>query len=93
MWKCAGVLRFVKPTYFVSVLNCVVFQGYQGYSCEQCLPGYYRDVKDLSKGPLGSCTRCPCSNNEHQCELGADNRVICHCLPGFTGSACEIKGM
>ncbi|KAF5283747.1 hypothetical protein FQR65_LT02641 [Abscondita terminalis] len=71
----------------VEVCRCP--PGYRGTSCESCATGYYRDVNDLQAGPLGSCTKCPCSGNEESCNLGPDQRVICYCLPGYYGSACE----
>ncbi|KAK4879912.1 hypothetical protein RN001_008058 [Aquatica leii] len=70
----------------VEVCRCPV--GYRGTSCESCAAGYYRDINDLQTGPLGSCTRCPCNGNEESCNLGPDNRVVCHCLPGYYGSSC-----
>ncbi|XP_031342212.1 basement membrane-specific heparan sulfate proteoglycan core protein isoform X8 [Photinus pyralis] len=71
----------------VEVCRCP--PGYRGTSCELCAPGYYRDINDLQAGPLGSCTKCPCSGNEESCNLGPDNRVVCHCLPGYTGPTCS----
>lgn len=66
--------------------------GYEGTSCEICVLGYFRDMNDLSAGPLGSCVRCPCTENAHGCSLGPDNNVICHCTQGFTGTRCENTG-
>lgn len=54
-----------------------------------CASGYYRDVNNRHSGPLGSCERCPCNSKERSCELGSDNRVICHCSDGFYGNYCE----
>lgn len=74
----------------VEVCRCP--PGYRGTSCEACASGYYRDVNDYRTGPLGSCSRCPCSENEQSCNLGPDNRVVCNCLPGYSGRNCEING-
>ena len=67
------------------------FQGYRGTSCELCIPGFYRDVNDLLTGPLGSCSRCPCNNNEVSCTLGPESRVICECLPDYEGPNCQYR--
>ena len=33
---------------------------------------------------------CPCENAE-SCVLGANRRVTCNCLPGFTGEFCRER--
>ncbi|KAK9869716.1 hypothetical protein WA026_003454 [Henosepilachna vigintioctopunctata] len=71
----------------VEVCRCPI--GYEGSSCESCMLGYYRDENDIAAGPLGSCAKCPCTENAHGCSMGPDNTVICHCISGFTGSRCE----
>ncbi|KAL3282973.1 hypothetical protein HHI36_006131, partial [Cryptolaemus montrouzieri] len=74
----------------VEVCRCPL--GYEGSSCESCTLGYYRDVNDISAGALGSCTKCPCTQNAHGCNIGPDNFVVCHCIPGYSGSRCEYVG-
>lgn len=64
--------------------------GYTGTSCEQCASNYYRDFTDRSAGILGSCKVCPCDNAE-SCEMTANRRVVCRCLPGFTGEFCRDR--
>lgn len=64
--------------------------GYRGTSCEQCDNLYYRDTYDRAAGLGGSCKICPCDNAE-SCELGADRRVHCRCLPGWTGEYCRDR--
>ncbi|XP_050533162.1 basement membrane-specific heparan sulfate proteoglycan core protein-like isoform X14 [Daktulosphaira vitifoliae] len=65
----------------VEICRCPI--GYRGTSCETCSSGYYKDSNE-------KCTRCPCNSNEGSCLLGPDSRVICNCLPGFTGNDCNI---
>ncbi|XP_044751334.1 basement membrane-specific heparan sulfate proteoglycan core protein isoform X8 [Coccinella septempunctata] len=67
--------------------------GYEGTSCESCVLGYYRDVEDTSGSRLGTCVRCPCTENAHGCSMGPDNYVVCHCTQGYTGSRCENFGV
>ncbi|XP_057651716.1 basement membrane-specific heparan sulfate proteoglycan core protein-like isoform X28 [Diorhabda carinulata] len=74
-----------------SVEVCRCPQGYEGTSCESCDAGYYKDRTFDESRPLGSCTKCPCNNNEESCELGPDYRVICQCKPEYTGRNCEFE--
>jgi Laminin B (Domain IV)/Laminin EGF domain len=69
---------------------CRCPQGYKGTSCEQCEVNYYRDVTERSSGLLGTCKMCPCDNAE-SCEMGANRRVQCRCLPGWTGELCRER--
>lgn len=64
--------------------------GYKGTSCEQCENLYYRDVFDRSVGLLGACKMCPCENAA-SCSMGANRRVMCQCLPGWTGEFCRER--
>jgi len=64
--------------------------GYRGTSCEQCDPLYYRDIYDRTAGISGSCKACPCENAE-SCSLGANRRVSCRCLPGWSGEFCRDR--
>lgn len=64
--------------------------GYRGSSCEQCDNLYYRDVYERNAGVAGACKICPCENAE-SCEMGANRRVQCRCLPGWTGEYCRDR--
>lgn len=68
---------------------CKCPAGYNGSSCETCASGYYKDLHHDYSTPLGSCLRCPCNNREASCEMGGDTRVICHCLPNYSGPNCK----
>lgn len=46
-----------------------------------------------STGVLGTCKRCPCSENAYGCELDHENRVICLCNRGYDGDQCNYSGM
>ncbi|KRT82106.1 Immunoglobulin, partial [Oryctes borbonicus] len=74
----------------VNVEVCRCTPGYRGTSCEECEPGYYRDVNDYQVGPFGSCTRCPCNGRETSCEL-SNSRIVCNCIPGYTGYDCSLR--
>ncbi|XP_071052422.1 basement membrane-specific heparan sulfate proteoglycan core protein isoform X15 [Onthophagus taurus] len=76
----------------INVEECRCPVGYKGSSCEDCDKGYYRDSSDSSIGPLGSCLKCPCNNNEESCQLGTDSRVHCTCLHGYHGRDCANSG-
>lgn len=64
--------------------------GYRGTSCEQCDTLYYRDVYDRTSGIAGACKACPCENAE-SCEMGANRRVQCRCMPGWAGEFCRER--
>lgn len=43
-----------------------------------------------SERPRPAPRICPCENGG-QCEdVGPDNKLICNCLPGFSGETCEV---
>ncbi|KAJ8370727.1 hypothetical protein SKAU_G00107550 [Synaphobranchus kaupii] len=82
---------------------CLCPANYQGDSCQQCGPGYYRDTKGLF---LGKCVPCNCNSHSDQCLDGtgvcvaASNnfavgcvekpgRMQCLCMPGYAGPHCE----
>lgn len=74
----------------VEVCRCP--PGYRGSSCESCASGFYKDLYYDQSKPLGSCSRCPCNSREASCEMGGDRRVVCHCLPNYSGPNCENDG-
>lgn len=54
-----------------SVEDCRCPDAYQGLSCEECAPGYYR----IESGPHGGyCVPCQCSGHATQCDL---NTGVC----------------
>ncbi|XP_034947491.1 laminin subunit alpha [Chelonus insularis] len=68
-----------------SVEQCQCPPNYQGLSCEECAPGYYR----VESGPYGgSCVRCQCNGHADTCDVKTG---ICHnCKDGTTGDHCEL---
>nr|XP_031828013.1 laminin subunit alpha isoform X2 [Nomia melanderi] len=67
-----------------SVEECQCPQNYQGLSCEECAPGYYR----VQPGPHGGCVRCECNGHADTCDV---NTGIClDCRDGTTGDHCEF---
>lgn len=61
-----------------SVEQCQCPPNYQGLSCEECAPGYYR----VQSGPYGGyCVRCQCNGHADTCDV---NTGVCHvCLLFF----------
>ncbi|XP_015602424.1 laminin subunit alpha [Cephus cinctus] len=68
-----------------SVEQCQCPPNYQGLSCEECAPGYYR----VESGPYGGyCVPCQCNNHADTCDV---NTGICYnCKNGTTGDHCEL---
>ncbi|XP_015117099.1 laminin subunit alpha [Diachasma alloeum] len=68
-----------------SVEQCQCPPNYQGLSCEECAPGYYR----VESGPYGgSCVKCQCNGHAEICDVKTG---VCHdCKNGTTGDHCEL---
>ncbi|XP_070151389.1 laminin subunit alpha [Polyergus mexicanus] len=68
-----------------SVEQCQCPPNYQGLSCEECAPGYYR-VKSGLYG--GYCAPCQCNSHATTCDV---NTGICqNCKNGTIGDHCEF---
>ncbi|XP_039092940.1 laminin subunit alpha-5 isoform X4 [Hyaena hyaena] len=75
---------------------CMCPANYLGDSCQDCAPGYYRDVKGLF---LGRCVPCQCHGHSDRCLPGSGVCVGCqhntqgrrceHCQAGFVRSGAE----
>ncbi|XP_054478572.1 laminin subunit alpha-1 [Anoplopoma fimbria] len=79
----------------VAVEMCECPWGYNGTSCEACLPGFYR-VGGVLFG--GNCMQCECNDHAAECDVNGVCLVCTHnttgphcdqCLPGFYGDATE----
>uniref|UniRef100_A0A8C3R7U3 Stabilin 2 n=1 Tax=Cyanoderma ruficeps TaxID=181631 RepID=A0A8C3R7U3_9PASS len=60
--------------------ECRCHGGFNGTSCELCLPGRYGFT----------CRPCECKNNG-QCDEGYSGTGRCFCETGWTGRLCETK--
>ena len=49
----------------LEVEQCVCPPGYVGLSCEECAPGY---IRDMSTPGYGRCTRCNCNSHSETCD-------------------------
>ncbi|XP_029032401.2 laminin subunit alpha [Osmia bicornis bicornis] len=68
-----------------SVEQCQCPPNYQGLSCEECAPGYYR-VQSGSHG--GYCVRCECNGHADNCDV--ETGICLECKDGTTGDHCEF---
>ena len=64
--------------------KCSCPPGYDGLSCQDCAPGYYRDPD----GPHGGyCIPCDCNGHAQTCDC---NTGVCHeCQHYTTGEHCD----
>ncbi|XP_057663543.1 laminin subunit alpha [Diorhabda carinulata] len=69
----------------LSVEQCHCPPNYQGLSCEECAPGYYR----ILSGPHGGyCAPCECHGHAEECDV---NTGIClNCMHNTKGDHCEL---
>ncbi|XP_030896382.1 laminin subunit alpha-5 [Leptonychotes weddellii] len=75
---------------------CMCPANYRGDSCQECAPGYYRDIKGLF---LGRCVPCQCHGHSDRCLPGSGVCMGCqhntegdhceHCQAGFVRSGSE----
>ncbi|KAM6900446.1 laminin subunit alpha-1 [Xenentodon cancila] len=79
----------------VAMENCECPWGYNGSSCEACLPGFYR-VGGVLFG--GNCMQCECNDHASECDVDGICVACTHnttgphcdqCIPGFYGDATE----
>uniref|UniRef100_A0A8C6EG09 Laminin subunit alpha-5 n=1 Tax=Moschus moschiferus TaxID=68415 RepID=A0A8C6EG09_MOSMO len=67
-----------------SVELCMCPANYLGDSCQECAPGYYRDIKGLF---LGRCIPCQCHGHSDRCLPGSG--VCVGCQHNTEGDHCE----
>ncbi|XP_044604120.2 laminin subunit alpha-5 [Equus asinus] len=63
---------------------CMCPASYRGDSCQECAPGYYRDIKGLF---LGRCVPCQCHGHSDRCLPGSG--VCVGCQHNTEGDHCE----
>ncbi|KAL5013503.1 hypothetical protein ScPMuIL_007773 [Solemya velum] len=68
----------------VLVEDCTCPTGYQGLSCQDCAPGFYRQTGDF----LGVCRPCNCHGHSNDCDPASG---ICRsCQHHTMGFQCEV---
>nr|XP_006640850.2 PREDICTED: laminin subunit gamma-3 [Lepisosteus oculatus] len=65
------------------VEECTCPQGYMGQFCEDCTPGYKREIPN--GGPFVRCIPCTC--NQHG--ICDPETGVCQCTDNTTGPACD----
>ncbi|XP_062949056.1 laminin subunit alpha-5 [Cynocephalus volans] len=63
---------------------CMCPANYHGDSCQECAPGYYRDIKGLF---LGRCVPCRCHGHSDRCLPGSG--ICMGCQHNTEGDHCE----
>ncbi|XP_017358968.1 laminin subunit alpha-5 isoform X2 [Cebus imitator] len=63
---------------------CLCPASYRGDSCQECAPGFYRDVKGLF---LGRCIPCQCHGHSDRCLPGSG--ICVGCQHNTEGPHCE----
>uniref|UniRef100_A0A2I3HEX1 Laminin subunit alpha 5 n=1 Tax=Nomascus leucogenys TaxID=61853 RepID=A0A2I3HEX1_NOMLE len=63
---------------------CLCPASYRGDSCQECAPGFYRDIKGLF---LGRCVPCQCHGHSDRCLPGSG--VCVDCQHNTEGAHCE----
>ncbi|XP_013362945.1 PREDICTED: laminin subunit alpha-5 isoform X2 [Chinchilla lanigera] len=63
---------------------CMCPANYRGDSCQECAPGYYRDIKGLF---LGRCVPCQCHGHSDHCLSGSG--ICVGCQHNTEGDRCE----
>ncbi|ERL89440.1 hypothetical protein D910_06807 [Dendroctonus ponderosae] len=74
-----------NPVPLPSVEQCSCELSYQGLSCEDCSPGYYRVKTEGTHG--GACVPCDCNGHATECDV---NTGVClNCQHNTQGDHCE----
>uniref|UniRef100_H0WHJ4 Laminin subunit alpha-5 n=1 Tax=Otolemur garnettii TaxID=30611 RepID=H0WHJ4_OTOGA len=80
--EVAGELGGGPPASNVELCMCPA--NYRGDSCQECAPGYYRDIKGLF---LGRCVPCQCHGHSDSCLPGSG--ICVGCQHNTEGDHCE----
>lgn len=66
--------------YAVTVEQCQCPASYQGLSCEECAPGYYR----IQSGPHGGyCVPCQCNGHANECDVNTGVCLVSTHIPVY----------
>eukprot|EP00058_Branchiostoma_floridae_P014832 XP_002600320.1 hypothetical protein BRAFLDRAFT_66822 [Branchiostoma floridae] len=76
------------PLNLSTIEECSCPEGFQGQFCEECAPGYTREVPGLIGDPLTPCVPCDCNGHEAgPCHVDTG---VCSCTHNTTGDHCEL---
>ncbi|CAG9771124.1 unnamed protein product [Ceutorhynchus assimilis] len=79
-------IEYNPPQEMPSVERCACELNYQGLSCEECSPGFYRFNSEGSHG--GACVPCDCNGHATECDV---NTGVClDCQHNTRGDHCEL---
>ncbi|XP_023930665.1 laminin-like protein lam-2 [Lingula anatina] len=70
-----------------NIENCTCPQGYMGQFCEQCAPGYKRQVPN--GGPFIQCVPCQCNSHSEPNQPCNSETGTCTCIHSTTGPTCD----
>ena len=86
---------FTGTTNLTDVENCTCDEGHAGLSCDECEPGYKREV--VNGTTSDRCVPCQCNGHSNRCDVLTGVCLNCTdnthgdfceaCAPGFYGNA------